>query len=228
MTYISPNVSKLGHDIFEVKAAAGDWPRKLVDPDDRTKLRDASIALLDPHAGPCTVEFRTEQYLDLDHFKDVNDTLGHPIGDSLVQVVGKELRSQVRETDAVARFGGDEFAVLETDIDNPSDAAVVAAKILESLSKPFPIAGNEIHTGASIGIAVLGDDAPDEETLLSHADVAPYRAKATGRCTYRFFTDAMDREVRRTSISSPSSAAPSPRRSYCSSISRGKRSDPTK
>ena len=132
-------------------------------------------------------------YLDLDHFKDVNDSLGHPVGDLLLKMVGQRLRAAVRETDTVARFGGDEFAVIEVDSHEPSVAVVVAEKILKALSAPFSIDGKEIRSGASIGIALYGPDGTDAETLLNHADVALYRAKTEGRGTYRFFTDAMDK-----------------------------------
>jgi diguanylate cyclase (GGDEF)-like protein len=134
-------------------------------------------------------------YLDLDHFKDVNDTLGHPIGDLLLQEVGERLLASVRETDTVARFGGDEFAIILFDIRDPDDAAALADKILKTIGDPFSLQGNVIHSGASVGIAVHGPDSLDAESLLSHADVALYRAKAEGRGTYRFFTDAMDAEV---------------------------------
>ncbi len=135
-------------------------------------------------------------YLDLDHFKDVNDTLGHPIGDLLLQAVAQRLQASIRETDTVARFGGDEFAILLTDLLEPADTAVLSDKVLKTLSEPFLIQGHDIRTGASIGIEVHGSGAPDAETLLSHADVALYRAKSEERGTYRFFTDAMDAEVR--------------------------------
>jgi diguanylate cyclase (GGDEF)-like protein/PAS domain S-box-containing protein len=135
-------------------------------------------------------------YFDLDHFKDVNDTLGHPVGDLLLQAVAKRLKAAIREVDTVARFGGDEFALINTDIGEPADAVVLADKVLKTLDEPFTIDGNEIRSGASIGIAVYPQDAPDPETILSHADVALYRAKAEGRATYRFFTDSMDTEVR--------------------------------
>jgi diguanylate cyclase (GGDEF)-like protein/PAS domain S-box-containing protein len=134
-------------------------------------------------------------YLDLDHFKDVNDTLGHPIGDLLLQEVGQRLLASVRESDTVARFGGDEFAIILFGICDPDDAAVLAGKIMKTIGDPFSLNGNAIHSGASVGIAVYGPDSYDAETLLSHADVALYRAKAEGRGTYRFFTDAMDAEV---------------------------------
>ncbi len=135
-------------------------------------------------------------YLDLDHFKDINDTLGHPVGDSLLRSVAERLRATVREADTVARFGGDEFAVLVDEVRDPADLTVLADRILRAISEPFVIDGNEIHSGASVGIAVCGPDSADAETLLSHADVALYRAKAEGRSSYRFFTDAMDTEVR--------------------------------
>jgi diguanylate cyclase (GGDEF)-like protein/PAS domain S-box-containing protein len=159
-------------------------------------------------------------YLDLDHFKDVNDTLGHPVGDLLLRAAAERLRTSVRKVDTVARFGGDEFAVILTDIEDLADAAhvsdrildaighpifldelvaaagVVAGKIVKAVSESFLIEGNEIRSGASVGIAVYGPDAPDAETVLSHADVALYRAKSEGRGTYCFFTAAMDTEVR--------------------------------
>jgi diguanylate cyclase (GGDEF)-like protein/PAS domain S-box-containing protein len=135
-------------------------------------------------------------YFDLDHFKDVNDTLGHPVGDLLLQALAKRLKASIREVDIAARFGGDEFAVMVTDIREPADAAVPTDKLLKVISEPFDIEGNDIRIGASIGIAVYGLDSPDPEALLSHADVALYRAKAEGPGAYRFFTTAMDDEVR--------------------------------
>jgi predicted signal transduction protein with EAL and GGDEF domain len=102
----------------------------------------------------------------------------------------------MRETDTVARFGGDEFAIVATDALEPADVAILADRVLTVISKPFSINGNEIRTGASIGIAAYGADSVDAESLLAHADVALYRAKAEGRGTFRFFTDAMDSEVR--------------------------------
>jgi diguanylate cyclase (GGDEF)-like protein len=135
-------------------------------------------------------------YIDLDHFKDVNDTLGHPIGDQLLIAVAGRMRASIRQTDTVARFGGDEFAVIEVGIPKPADAAILANALIKTISAPYLIEGNEIRIGASLGIAIYGPDSLDAETLLSHADVALYRAKAEGRGTYRFFTDAMDAEVR--------------------------------
>jgi len=135
-------------------------------------------------------------YLDLDHFKDVNDTLGHPVGDELLQAVAGRLSSAMRASDTVARFGGDEFAVLVSGAGTVAEAASVAEMLLKSFADPFSIRGNDIRTSASIGIDLYGPDCAAAETLLSHADVALYRAKSEGRGAYRFFTDAMDRAVR--------------------------------
>jgi PAS domain S-box-containing protein len=157
-------------------------------------------------------------YLDLDHFKDVNDTLGHPIGDLLLKGVAERLRSCVRAVDTVARFGGDEFALIVTEISDlatidPSEASSrgqddpeamraatiassVADKILALIAKPFELEGNEVRTGASIGIALYGPDSPSAESMLAHADVALYRAKSDGRGASRFFSDTLDAEVR--------------------------------
>ena len=135
-------------------------------------------------------------YLDLDHFKDVNDTLGHPVGDELLKAVADRLRANTKEIDTVARFSGDEFAVVVSEIDEPEYAAILAVKLIDAIGAPFSIQGHEIHTGVSIGIDIYGPDASDPETLLSHAEVALYRSKSEGRNTYRFFTEAMDAAVR--------------------------------
>ena len=135
-------------------------------------------------------------YLDLDHFKDVNDTLGHPIGDRLLQSVAERLQTNVRVVDTLARFGGDEFALLMANIADPADAGVLANKLLQIMAVPFVLDGNQVQAGVSIGIATYDPDAADAESLLAHADVALYLAKSEGRHTYRFFTDAMDAEVR--------------------------------
>ena len=134
-------------------------------------------------------------YLDLDHFKDVNDTLGHPVGDELLKAVADRLRANTREIDTVARFGGDEFAIVVADIRDPADAAALALKLISAFALPFSVQGNEIHSGASMGIAAYSFEAADAETLLAQADVALYRAKSEGRGGYRFFTDTMNSDV---------------------------------
>jgi diguanylate cyclase (GGDEF)-like protein/PAS domain S-box-containing protein len=135
-------------------------------------------------------------FLDLDHFKDVNDTLGHPVGDQLLREVAARLRAAVRGSDIVARFGGDEFAVLAPDTGGALDAAALGDKLIGALEAPFRLQGNDVRIGTSIGIALYAREAADIELLMSHADVALYRAKAEGRGTYRFFTEAMDAQTR--------------------------------
>lgn len=134
-------------------------------------------------------------FLDLDHFKDVNDTLGHPVGDRLLQLVAQRLCENVRASDTVARFGGDEFAVLMSDLHDAADAEILAERLVAAMELPFLVGANTIHAGISIGIAVY-ERGTAAEALLSHADVALYRAKSDGRHTYRFFNDAMDRDLR--------------------------------
>ena len=135
-------------------------------------------------------------YLDLDHFKDVNDSLGHPVGDTLLRRVGERLQEHVRSTDRVARFGGDEFAVIVSSVGDPMDAAAVASTLIAALDEPFWIDGNEIRTAASVGVSVYPGNEAGPEVLLSQADMALYRAKADGRGTFRFFTDEMDADVK--------------------------------
>lgn len=142
-------------------------------------------------------------YLDLDQFKDVNDTLGHPVGDELLKAVAERLRANTRATDIVARFGGDEFAVMVAGVSEPTDAAFLADKLIDAMRDPFLVQGNDIRGSVSIGISLFGPDEPDAETMLSRADLALYRAKSEGPGRYRFFTDAMDTEVRtRVTLSS--------------------------
>ena len=133
-------------------------------------------------------------YLDLDNFKDVNDTWGHPVGDRLLQSVAQRLRDSIRGSDIVARFGGDEFSVLMSDLDEPADAGILAQKLVDVMELPFLIDGSTLSTGISIGIALYEPDT-DAEALLSRADVALYRSKSEGGHTYRFFDDAMDLEI---------------------------------
>lgn len=134
--------------------------------------------------------------LALDHFKDINDTLGRAAGDELLRAVATRLRSSVRKSDMVSRFGGDEFAALATDVHGAGEAMAVAEKLLKALHAPFTINGDRVSTGASIGIALYAGDGADAEVLMSHADVALHRAKAEERGAHRFFTRSMDAETR--------------------------------
>jgi diguanylate cyclase (GGDEF)-like protein len=135
--------------------------------------------------------------IDLDHFKDVNDSLGHPVGDLLLRRVAERLRKSTRDIDTVARIGGDEFAVLQTLDGQAIDHSVALAKrILRSLSAPYEIDGHQINIGASVGIALGPQDGGEAGQLMKNADLALYRAKSDGRNDYRFFELAMDVEAR--------------------------------
>ncbi len=134
--------------------------------------------------------------IDLDRFKEVNDTLGHDAGDALLKAVGNRLRRCTRQSDLVARLGGDEFAVLLEVDDAGADAvAVVAQKISESLGQPYKISGHEVGTTPSIGIALSPDAGVQGDALLKSADIAMYRAKAEGRNRYVFYSDRLHEEV---------------------------------
>ena len=130
--------------------------------------------------------------LDLDRFKGVNDTLGHPIGDKLLIAAADRLRSCVREVDTIARLGGDEFAILQAYDDHPEHTAALARRICECMARPFEIDGHQVVVGSSIGIALAPDDGESPDDLLRNADMALYRAKADGRGIYRFFEPEMD------------------------------------
>lgn len=129
-------------------------------------------------------------FLDLDHFKEINDSLGHNFGDMLLIQLAQRLKSILREEDTLARLGGDEFIVLLPDID-VSGAAKVAEKLMENISQPFTVEKNELTVTASIGMALYPADGLDMETLSKNADAAMYRAKEEGRNTYSFFTEEM-------------------------------------
>jgi len=133
--------------------------------------------------------------LDLDHFKHVNDTLGHPAGDKLLRMVTERLRALVRETDTIARMGGDEFAVMQVAISQPSDATVLAHRMIEALGAPYEIDGHQIVIGTSVGIAVGPTDGVSTDQIMRNADLALYRAKGDGRGTYRFFEQEMDTQM---------------------------------
>lgn len=137
-------------------------------------------------------ETQAVMFLDLDRFKSINDTLGHAVGDRVLQVVSERLRMCVRDTDTVARIGGDEYNILVTQITHPDDAAAVAIKILSTLSQPFFIDDIELSISISIGISIFPHDGKDAETLLKNADIALYHAKDRGKNTYQFYDPVMN------------------------------------
>jgi diguanylate cyclase (GGDEF)-like protein len=137
--------------------------------------------------------------LDLDRFKNVNDTLGHPAGDQLLVEVAQRLQSSLRDTDVVARLGGDEFAIIQENEKNQRDGAIaLARKIIGLIEQPFELGGNRVNVGTSIGIAFAPEHGSDAETLLQKADVALYAAKSGGRNDFQLFqselTEAADRQ----------------------------------
>lgn len=131
-------------------------------------------------------------FLDLDRFKQINDTLGHDAGDQLLQDVAKRLKLCVRESDTVARLGGDEFVVLLPELSELKHAAVIAEKILAAIAKPFILIGHEFRVTASIGISAYPTDGLDEQTLTKNADVAMYKAKAEGKNNFQFYSDSLN------------------------------------
>ena len=135
--------------------------------------------------------------IDLDHFKSVNDTYGHAIGDKLLKQASARLWGTTRETDILARLGGDEFSLLLRPIDKPSDAAAIAERIGKTMSAPFTIDGQQIAIGASVGIAVAPQDGETTDVLMKNADMALYRAKSEGRSTYHFFEKDMDAAIQK-------------------------------
>jgi diguanylate cyclase (GGDEF)-like protein/PAS domain S-box-containing protein len=140
-------------------------------------------------------------FLDLDGFKHINDSLGHAIGDKLLQSVTKRLLSCVRGADTVSRQGGDEFVVLLSEAQQLEDAAVAARRMLDAVAQAHPIDLHDLHVTASIGVSMYPDDGQDAETLIKNADTAMYQAKENGRQSYRFFKPAMNvRAVERQSI----------------------------
>ena len=174
----------------------------------RTEAQIAHMALHDPLTDlPNRVLFRRQLedalrrvpegmncavlYLDLDRFKSVNDTLGHPIGDALLQAVAERLRGIVRHGSTVARLGGDEFAIVQPCLDYPADANALAERLRNDFRRPFEVAGHQVAIGTSIGIAAAPAHSMDADRLLQCADMALYEAKAGGRNRYRCFEDHM-------------------------------------
>jgi diguanylate cyclase (GGDEF)-like protein/PAS domain S-box-containing protein len=142
-------------------------------------------------------------FIDLDRFKNVNDTLGHRIGDELLKGVTKALSLALRETDLLARLGGDEFMVIVEEFEDPSVLGRIAQKLLDAVSQPFNIEEHDIYVTSSIGISVYPDDSDDPEELLKHADVAMYRSKELGRNTYQFLdADLAQRRLKQHTLES--------------------------
>src|ERR1700687_1146120 len=153
------------------------------------RLREA-IILSGRHQRKLSVLF-----LDLDRFKHINDSMGHVVGDRLLQSVARRLFSCVRSSDTVGRQGGDEFVVLLWEVRRAEDAAMTATKILETLREPALIAAHELYVSGSIGIVTYPDDGTDAETLMKKADLAMYHAKETGRDSYQFFKSEMNAQA---------------------------------
>jgi diguanylate cyclase (GGDEF)-like protein/PAS domain S-box-containing protein len=166
----------------------------LTDLPNRVQFREQMIEAL---GGLADGEKLAVLYIDLDHFKEVNDTLGHPIGDVLLRQVSQRLRECVRPTDVVARLGGDEFAVIQAAANQPESATAMANRIIEELALPFDLDGHHAVIGASIGISVSPDDGDDADELLKKADMALYRSKEDGRGICSFFEAEMDERMQR-------------------------------
>jgi len=140
-------------------------------------------------------------FLDLDGFKYINDSLGHPVGDKLLQSIAGRLADCIRASDTVSRQGGDEFVVLLSEVAQPEDAAISARRILQAVARPHPIDQHDLHITTSIGVSVFPDDGLDADTLVKNADTAMYQAKENGRQSFQFFEPAMNvRAVERQSI----------------------------
>ncbi|XHB99587.1 EAL domain-containing protein [Nitratireductor sp. ac15] len=135
--------------------------------------------------------------VDLDNFKSINDTLGHPVGDALLRAVAGRIRNTVREADAVARLGGDEFVVVQGNIEKPEQASSLAKRLIDALDEPYIIEGHQVLTGASVGIAVAAPGREAADDLLMQADVALYQAKGDGRGVFRFYEEGMNKRLQR-------------------------------
>jgi diguanylate cyclase (GGDEF)-like protein/PAS domain S-box-containing protein len=131
-------------------------------------------------------------FIDLDYFKTINDSFGHSTGDALLVQAGARMRSVLREHDTLARMGGDEFAVLLADLNTPEEAIGVANKLLSSLQAAYCLKGQDVYSGASVGVSFYPNDAKTSESLLRYADMAMYQAKANGRGAYAFYSHEMD------------------------------------
>ncbi len=173
----------------EAKVAHMTYHDSLTDLPNRTLLRERVEDALERvgRAGQVAI-----LCLDLDHFKDVNDTLGHPIGDALLMAVAKRLAACVRGGDIVARLGSDEFAIVQVGAEQPQGAHTLAQRVIDAISEPYLLEGHQVITGASVGISLAPSDGTDADHLLKSGDIALHRAKGDGRGIYRFFERGMD------------------------------------
>jgi diguanylate cyclase (GGDEF)-like protein len=148
-------------------------------------------------------------YLDLDRFKLVNDTLGHPIGDALLKLVSDRLSKILGPKDILARLGGDEFVILQAAGEQPNAAEALASRAIDLVGRTYLIQGHSVQVGVSVGIALAGLDGKTPEHLIRSADLALFKAKSAGRSTFRFFTEAMDQEMqaRRSMENRPAASA---------------------
>jgi diguanylate cyclase (GGDEF)-like protein/PAS domain S-box-containing protein len=152
----------------------------------RLRMEEALVRMRRSGKGVATL------CIDLDNFKSVNDTLGHPCGDHLLQRIAERIRGVIREEDTAARLGGDEFAILMTNVAEPAEVAALARRFLTEISEPFDVMGHQVMIGASVGIALAPGDGDDADRVLKNADLALYRAKADGKGAFRFFEAEMD------------------------------------
>ena len=154
---------------------------------------EQSILLSKRHGSKLALMF-----LDIDHFKRINDSMGHAIGDQLLQSVAQRLQANVRTSDTVSRHGGDEFVILLPEIGDVQSVAHFAEKLIKSVSDPHIISGQELRVTLSIGISLCPDDGVDADVLMRNADMAMYQAKRSGRNSYKIFTPSMStRSVKR-------------------------------
>jgi diguanylate cyclase (GGDEF)-like protein/PAS domain S-box-containing protein len=222
----STNIRKNGHEFpvqltsLAVKNAEGQCLGLVTSCEDITSKKEAEeriqyLAFFDPLTGlPNRAAFldRLQQalalahregrqigllFLDLDNFKDVNDTQGHDFGDKLLRGVAGRLADSMRESDTLARLGGDEFVVVLSTVSSQESVAIAAQRILTTLSQPFVLDGRQIYSSASIGIALYPDDGQDSDSLFKSADTAMYHAKTEGKANYRFFSQAMNQTIMR-------------------------------
>jgi len=134
-------------------------------------------------------------YIDIDDFKDVNDTLGHPMGDALLQEIVVRLKQAVREADLVARFGGDEFAILQFNVADHAEVAALATRVVDLMAKPFDVGGHRLHITSSIGVLVFSPGLSGPEAMMMQADVALYDAKDEGRNCFCFHSPRLNQQV---------------------------------